>query len=157
MFLTMSSAEKRDLCVRKTSLKDLRHKNTAERVAAEKEQASIEGQRRIYRRQLTHEENELKQQLKQLQIEKLILTELDPTADGEQELSSCARCMYVGGLCFFVPSTARSFRDGTPQFTKDMKLGISTVPTGNRTPGRRVAVHYTTAAPRQLRPVFVYV
>ena len=28
---------------------------------------------------------------------------------------------------------------------KDVKLGFYIVPTGNRTPGRRVAVHYTTA------------
>ena len=33
---------------------------------------------------------------------------------------------------------------------KDVKLGFYTVPTGNRTPDRRVAVQYTTAAPRQL-------
>ena len=32
---------------------------------------------------------------------------------------------------------------------KDVKLGKYTVPTGNRTPGRRVAVHYATAAPRK--------
>ena len=31
-----------------------------------------------------------------------------------------------------------------------MKLGKYTVPTGNRTPGRRVAVHYATTAPRKL-------
>ena len=31
-----------------------------------------------------------------------------------------------------------------------MKLGKYTVPTGNRTPGCRVAVHYTTPAPRKL-------
>ena len=31
-----------------------------------------------------------------------------------------------------------------------MKLGKYTVPTGNRTPGRRVVVHYATAAPRKL-------
>ena len=29
---------------------------------------------------------------------------------------------------------------------KDVELGFITVPTGNRTPGRRGAVHYTTAA-----------
>ena len=54
---------------------------------------------------------------------------------------------------FYVPSTARSFRDSYPFFlslTKDVKLGKYTVPIGNRTPGRRVAVHYATAAPRQL-------
>ena len=33
---------------------------------------------------------------------------------------------------------------------KDVKLGKYTVPTGNRTPGRRVTVHYATAAPRKL-------
>ena len=33
---------------------------------------------------------------------------------------------------------------------KDVKLSKYTVSTGNRTPGRRVAVHYTTAAPRKL-------
>ena len=33
---------------------------------------------------------------------------------------------------------------------KDLKLGFYTVPTGNRTPGRRVAVHYTTAVPCDL-------
>ena len=34
---------------------------------------------------------------------------------------------------------------------RDVKLGFYTVPTGNRTPGRHVAVHYTTAAPHLLR------
>ena len=43
-------------------------------------------------------------------------------------------------------SIARSFRDGTPIY-KDVKLGKYTVPIENRTPGRRVAVHYATAAP----------
>ena len=33
---------------------------------------------------------------------------------------------------------------------KDVKLGFYTVATGNRTLGRCMAVHYTTAAPRQL-------
>ena len=32
---------------------------------------------------------------------------------------------------------------------KDAKLGKYTVPTGNRTPDRRMAVHYATAAPRK--------
>ena len=31
---------------------------------------------------------------------------------------------------------------------KDVKLGFYTVPNGNQTPPRRVAVHYVTAAPR---------
>ena len=55
-------------------------------------------------------------------------------------------CMFM----FNVPSTARSFRDGIPFIAKDEKLGKYTVPTGNRTLGRRVAVHYATAAPRKL-------
>ena len=50
---------------------------------------------------------------------------------------------------FYVPSTATSFLETAP-LAKDEKLGKYTVPTGNRTPGRRVAVHYSTAAPRQL-------
>ena len=33
---------------------------------------------------------------------------------------------------------------------EDVKLGFYIVPTGNRTPGRRVVVHYTTAAQGQL-------
>ena len=33
---------------------------------------------------------------------------------------------------------------------KDVELGKYTVPTRNRTPGCRVAVHYATAAPRKL-------
>ena len=62
--------------------------------------------------------------------------------------------MFVGWLIvFYVTSTARSFKDGTPHLlslAKDVKLGKYIVPTGNRTPGRRVAVHYTTAALRKL-------
>ena len=44
---------------------------------------------------------------------------------------------------FYAPSSARSFKDGTPahllSLAKDVKQGFYTVPTGNRT--RRVAVH----------------
>ena len=57
-------------------------------------------------------------------------------------------------VVFNVPSTARSFRDGTPHLlslAKDVKLDKYTVPTGNWTPGRRMAVHYVTAALRKLR------
>ena len=51
---------------------------------------------------------------------------------------------------FYVPSTAWSFRDGTPIYcpVKDVKLGKYIVPTRNRTPGGRVAVH--SAALRKL-------
>ena len=34
---------------------------------------------------------------------------------------------------------------------KDVKLGCHTVPPGNRTPGCRVAVYYTIAAPCKLQ------
>ena len=62
------------------------------------------------------------------------------------------KVLLVG--CFKVPSTARSLRDGTSillSFAKDVKLDTYTVPTGNLTPGRRMAVHYViTAALRKL-------
>ena len=55
--------------------------------------------------------------------------------------------VMVGWLVVFnVPSTARAFRNGTPIYCPLRR----TVPIGNRTTGRRVAVHYNTAAPRQL-------
>ena len=38
---------------------------------------------------------------------------------------------------------------------KDVKLGFYTVPSGNQTPGRHVAVHYTTAAPCQPHQLFI--
>ena len=52
---------------------------------------------------------------------------------------------------FYVPSTAKSFRDADHllSLAKDVKLGKYTVPTGIPTPDRRVAVHYATAAPRK--------
>ena len=66
-------------------------------------------------------------------------------------------CWLVGRFVVFsVPSTGWSFRDGTHIYcpiAKDVRLGFYTVPTGNRTPGRRVAVHYTTQ--RQLHLIFL--
>ena len=60
----------------------------------------------------------------------------------------------VGWLVvFYVPSTARSFRNGTPHLlslTKNVKHGKYTVPTGSRTPGHSVAAHYATVAPCKL-------
>ena len=58
----------------------------------------------------------------------------------------------VGWLCF-MSHRQRGHLETAPHLLslpKDVKLGFYTVPTGNRTPGRCVAVHYTTAAPRQL-------
>ena len=68
--------------------------------------------------------------------------------------------LVVGWLVvFYVPSTARSFRERRHphllSLAKDVKLGFYTVPTRNRTPGRHLAVHYTTAAPRQLQGLVV--
>ena len=61
-------------------------------------------------------------------------------------------CLFV----FYVLSTARSFRDGTHllSLVKDVTLGKYTVPPGNWTPGRRVAVHYATSVPRKLHILF---
>ena len=50
-------------------------------------------------------------------------------------------------VMLYVPSTARSFRDGTP-FTVDVELGFYTVPTGNGCPFH---YHCTTPAP----PVYI--
>ena len=61
-------------------------------------------------------------------------------------------CLAVDGWLFYVPSTERSFRDDTPIYCPLQRTQslVFTVPSGNRTPGRRVAVHHTTAAPHQL-------
>ena len=54
-------------------------------------------------------------------------------------------------VVFYVPSTARSFRDGTPIYCPLRRTWSSVnTPFRESNPGRRVAVHYTTAAPRQL-------
>ena len=60
--------------------------------------------------------------------------------------------IMVGWLCL-APHRQRGHLETAPHLlspAKDVKLGLYTVPTGNRTPGRRVAVYYTTTAPRQL-------
>ena len=59
---------------------------------------------------------------------------------------------WLVGLCF-TSHRQRGHLETAPHLlshAKDEKLGFYTVPTGNRTSVRRVAVHYTTAAPRQL-------
>ena len=53
----------------------------------------------------------------------------------------------VGWLCF-TSLRQRGHLETAPSLlslAEDVKLGFYTVPTGNRTPGRRVAVHYTTS------------
>ena len=67
------------------------------------------------------------------------------------ENSLAAYVLKTGFVClfvFYVPSTARSLRDGTPIYCP--LLGKYTVPSGKRTLGRRMAVHYVTTAPRRL-------
>ena len=57
-----------------------------------------------------------------------------------------------GWLCF-TSHRQRGHLERHPHLlslAKDVKLGFCIDPTGNRTPGHRVTVHYTTAAPRQL-------
>ena len=61
----------------------------------------------------------------------------------------------VGWLCFTSHRQRGHLETAPPpphllSLAKDVKLSLYTVPTGNRTPGRRVAVHYTTAVPHQL-------
>ena len=59
-------------------------------------------------------------------------------------------------VVFYVPSTARSFRDGTPIYCALRRRWSSVfcnVTTANWNLGHRVAVHYTTAAPRQLHSI----
>ena len=56
----------------------------------------------------------------------------------------------VGWLCF-TSHRQRGHLETVPPFTVPIeKLVFHTIPTGNGTPGRRVAIHYTTVAPRQL-------
>ena len=60
--------------------------------------------------------------------------------------------MVFGWLCF-TSHRQRGHLETAPHLlslVKDAKLVKYTVPTGNRTPGHRMAVHYTTAAPRKL-------
>ena len=64
----------------------------------------------------------------------------------------------VGWLCFTSHRQRGHLATATRllSLAKDLKLGFYTVPTGNRTPGRRVAVHYTTAAPRHASSYYRY-
>ena len=66
--------------------------------------------------------------------------------------------LAVGWLCF-TSHRQRGHLETAPHLlsiVKDVKLGNYTFPTGNQTPGRRVAVHYATAAPRKLFLAFLY-
>ena len=57
---------------------------------------------------------------------------------------------WLVGCVFYVPLTARSFRDGTPIYCPLQRRRSLVNTTGNQTPGRRMPVHYSTAAPRKL-------
>ena len=66
---------------------------------------------------------------------------------------SLVKCKVGWLVVFNVPSTARSFRDGTPIYCPLRRTWSSVftpIPTGNWTPGPCVAVHNTTTVPRQL-------
>ena len=57
-----------------------------------------------------------------------------------------------GWLVVFYAPRQRSHIETAPHLlslAKDVKLGLYTIPTGNRTPGNRVAFHYATTAPHQ--------
>ena len=61
--------------------------------------------------------------------------------------------MFVFYVCVLRPFNSEVIERRHPHLlslAKDVKLGKYTVPTGNRTSGSRVAVHYATAAPRKL-------
>ena len=63
----------------------------------------------------------------------------------------------VGWLCF-TSYRQRGYLEKVPPFTvpcESMWICFYTVPTRNRNPGRRMAVHYTTAAPRKLHNVIL--
>ena len=52
-------------------------------------------------------------------------------------------------VCVLRPFNSKVIKRRHPRLlslAKDVKLGKYTVPTGNQTPGRRVAVHYATAS-----------
>ena len=62
-------------------------------------------------------------------------------------------CLLFVGVCVFYAIDSEVIYRRHPHLlslAKDVKLGFYSVPTGNRTPGRHMAVHYTTAAPRQI-------
>ena len=66
------------------------------------------------------------------------------------------------GGCVLRPIDSEVIRDGTPGhllslgLAKDVKLGFHTVPTGNRTPGRCVAFHYTYHCATPASQIFGY-
>ena len=79
------------------------------------------------------------------------------TEQGTQAINQCKiswRLQFVcsfGWLvgCVLRPIHSKVIKRRQP-LAKEVKLGFYTIPTGNRTPCCRMAVHYTTAAPRQL-------
>ena len=70
----------------------------------------------------------------------------------------CACPIEVGWLCLASHRQRGHLETAPPllseSLAKNVKLGLYTVPTGTRSPGRHVAVHYTTTTPRQLHMCF---
>ena len=64
-------------------------------------------------------------------------------------------CSLFVCLCF-TSLQQRGHLETTPPFTVPCEGREASVLTGNRTPGRRVAVHYASAAPRKLSLIHVY-
>ena len=64
----------------------------------------------------------------------------------EFDRSWCPPCWVVGTRWYGHPL----YHSDLLSLAKDAKLSKYTVPSGNRTPGRRVAVHHATVAPRKL-------
>ena len=61
--------------------------------------------------------------------------------------------MYIVGWLCLTSHRQQGHLETAPHLlslAKDVKLDKFTVPTGNWTPGRRMAVHYVTAALRKL-------
>ena len=68
--------------------------------------------------------------------------------DFETGTCSCG-VLVVCVLCPIDSEVIWRWRFHLLSFAKEVKLCFYTIPTGNRTPGRQLAVHYITAAPRQ--------
>ena len=72
-------------------------------------------------------------------------------------MPSVYRCWFVGWFCF-TSHRQRGYVETAPPFTAPREgrgARVYTVPTGNRAPGRRVVVHHSTAAQRQLHCIQV--
>ena len=73
-------------------------------------------------------------------------------------LGKSKTAVYVYGWLCYRSHRQRGHLETAPHLlsiAKNVKLGFYIVPTGNRTPGRSGAVHYTTTTPRQLHSLYM--